>query len=635
MPYGTYIVLGYQWNMANKSCMWTLCQTINLRQYTNQITNNLVAQGLSDSAGGGTPIAALNTLQDLSAGNIRTDLDLNDHEVTDVKQITFNVGGGATTNVTDGGTLSFPDLVVEAGSTLHLGAAGDNPGNSNVIVTGSANVFGNVTGAGTITGNTTTHAGSTIAPGNSPGIINFAGNLTVGALTNFDMELEGFAGAGVNPGGHDQVQVGGDFVINGGSLTIQQLSGFELGRGQSLRIFSFGAGKVSGQFDTATSELANPVFYSLATGNVTGYGAGGRSALLTAIAPNANQASMLSSTLVETDGGVDQVYGGRLLDTLAATVQAGGDTDAVFALSSAERHGGLLAQARGTLLGAMADLPSESAVPADGWSVKFSGGSLDSAGEPDQHLAYKVSRNTATIQRTAPQPLGALTLSLGLDEGKVSGAGYKADNIGLSLGLAFQRQLESVQGLALGVRAGLSRQITDTSRSTLGATSTSDGIDSGSTVLGAGIGYNRAIGTLRFAAGLEALVYRTRVDSFVENNVSSLDALEVGQQEDNGVALVATLGLSGKVSDNLTLGGDLRLTSFGGSEFHHVESSVKTEDVRTTVTHQGNGQNVLVLGLSGSYQFDPKSAVRLGVGFEGDSGLSDGFRFDLSYRRDF
>jgi autotransporter-associated beta strand protein len=548
---------------------------------------------------------------------------------------TFDVGNGATTTITDGGTLTFPDLVVQAGSTLHFGAAGSDPGASNVNVSGSADIYGNVTGTGTLTGNTTTHAGANIAPGNSPGILTFAGNLTVSALTNFDMELEGFAGAGVDPGGHDQVQVGGDLVLNGGSLTIQQLSGFELGRGQSLRIFAFGAGKVSGQFDTATSELTNPVFYSLATGNVTGYGAGGRTALLAAIAPNPNQAAMLSSTLVETSGGVDQVYGGRLLDELAAAVQANQSTDRVFELSTAERHGGLLAQARGTLLGAMAELPAESAVPADGWSLTFSGGSLDSAEEGERHLGYKVSRNSATVLRTTPQPLGALTLGLSLDEGKVSGVGYRADNVGMTLGVGFQRKLESVPGLALGLRAGLSRQIADTSRETLGATSTAEDVDTESSVVGAGIGYARAFGALNLTASLEALVYRSSVDSFRENNVSSLDALEVDEQEDNGTAVVAVLGLSGKVSEKFTLGGDLRVTSFSGSEYHNVTSSVLTEEVDTTVTHQANGQNILGLGLFGAYRIDEKSSIRLGGRAEGDGGLSDGYRFDLSYRRDF
>lgn len=560
--------------------------------------------------------------------------DLNVTNITSTSG-TFSVGGGATTTVTNGGTLTFPDLIVQAGSTLHLGALGNNPGNSNVVSSGSVLVYGSITGVGTITGATTTYAGSNIAPGNSPGIQVFAGNLTVNTGSNFDMELEGFAGAGVNPGGHDQVQVTGNLVLNGGSLTIQQLSGFELGRGQALRVFQFGAGKVSGQFDSSTSELTNPVFYSLATGNVVGYGAAGRAALLAAIAPNANQASLLASTLVETAGGVDQVYGGRLLETLAATVQAGGDTDAVFERSSAERHGGLLAQARGILIAAMAELPSESAVPGDGWGVAFSGGSLDSAGDPAEHLGYKVSRNTVTVRRTAPQPLGALSLSLGIDEGKVSGGGYTADNTGLTLGVAFQRRLESVQGLAVGVRAGVSKQITDTSRPTLGLASTSEDVDSKSTVFGAGIGYSRAVGSLNLTAGLEALLYRAKVDSFVEENVSSLDALEVGAQEDNGVAVVAALGLSGKATESLTLGADIRLTSFGGPELHTVESSVKTEDVRSTVAHQANGGNVLGLGLSASYQLDPKSTLGLGVRFEGESGISDGFRLDLSYRRDF
>ena len=545
---------------------------------------------------------------------------------------TFNVAGGANTNVGAGGTLEFPDLTVQSGGTLHLGAAGTDPGTSNVNVSGAANIYGNVTGTGSINGNSTTHAGANIAPGNSPGILNFAGNLTVNALTNFDMELEGFAGAGVNPGGHDQVQVGGDLVLNGGTLTIKQLSGFELGRGQKLEILQFGDGRVSGQFDSATSELTNPVFYSLGTGNVVGYGVAGRAGLRAASVSNANQAAQFDNALVETAGGVDQVYAGRLTEALAAAVQAGQSTDAVFELSSAERHGGILAQARGTLFGALADLP---AAKVAGWGVRFSGGSLDSAGSDADQLGYKVGRNTASVHHTSLQPGGALTLSLGLEDGKVTGGGYRAESNGVTLGASLNHQLESVKGLSVGLRAGLSRLATDTSRPTLDAVSTAADVDSQATVLGAGLGYARPVGKYTLDAGLELLAYRAKVDAFAESNVSSLDALDVSEQEDNGLAVVASVGISGKATERLTLGADLRLTSFGGDEAHAVESSVLTEDLRTTVTHRGNGNDILGLGLSAAYELDPKSTLGLGLRFEGDGGFSDGFRADLSYRRNF
>ena len=584
---------------------------------------------------------------------------------------TFDVAPGANTNVGNGGTLEFPDLTVQTGGTLHLGAAGTDPGTSNVNVSGAANIYGNVTGTGSINGNSTTHAGANIAPGNSPGILNFGGNLTVNALTNFDMELEGLDGAGVNPDGHDQVRVGGDLVINGGTLSIRQLSGFELGGGQALRVFRFGTGRVSGQFDSATSELADPVFYSLATGNVVGYG-DSRAALRGDVVRNANQAALFDGALVETAGGVDQVYGGRLTEALAAVRQAkslptvGDSVNAVeglvnldgearddayvvnlksivtldeaaayariFELSTAERHGGILAQARGTLFGALADLP---AATAAGWGVRFSGGSIDSAGSDDEQLGYKVGRNTASVHHTSLQPAGALTLSLGLEDGKVTGGGYRAESNGLTLGASFNHQLESVKGLTVGVRAGLSRLATDTSRPTLGAVSTADDVDSQATVLGVGLGYARPVGKFTLDAGLEVLAYRAKVDAFAESNVSSLDALDVSEQEDNGFAVVASVGLSGKVTERLSLGADLRLTSFGGDEAHSVESSVLTEDLRTTVTHRGNGNDILGLGLSGAYELDPKSSVNLGLRFEGDGGFSDGFRADLSYRRNF
>lgn len=605
----------------------------------NQVANSIAGTGTIDLGLG-------NTLEVNTGGNFTGTVtgngvlkvaggSMNVSNVTSASG-TFSVSNGATTNITNGGTLTFPNLVVDPNSTLHLGASGTNPGNSTVNVSGTANIYGTMNGSGTINGNAATHSGSILAPGNSPGVIVYTGNLDIGTGTNVQMELQGFLGAGVNPGGHDQIQVGGDLTIStGATLEIKQLSGLELGRGEALRIFSFTPGKVSGHFGTATSELTNPVFYSVATGNVVGYGAAGRAALLAAIAPNANQAAILSSTLVETNGGVDQVYGGRLLEALAATVQSGGDTDAVFALSSAERHGSLLAQGRVMVVGAMADLPADSAVAVAGWGVRATGSSADSVGSDQEHLGYKISRNAGVVDYTAVEPAGALTFSLGIHDTRTKAAGYSADGNGQSVAVAFQRKIESVSGLAFSLRAGLLRQDSDTSRSTLGAASTAANIGSQSVVVGAGLGYTRAFDKHSLSLGLQVLGYRSRVDAFDETNAVSYDALSVAMQEDNGVAVVATVGFRSKVTEKLSLGADLGLTSFGGSKLHDVTSSVLTEDVRTTVNHEATGANLLRLGVSGSYRIDEQSSVNLGVSAEGDAGLSGGFRADLGYRRNF
>lgn len=82
IPYGTYIVLASEYNLAAKHAKWTLCQTINIQPLVADITNNLIVQGGSDSAGTGTAIAQLNTMQDLAAGNIKTPLRLNTNKIT-------------------------------------------------------------------------------------------------------------------------------------------------------------------------------------------------------------------------------------------------------------------------------------------------------------------------------------------------------------------------------------------------------------------------------------------------------------------------------------------------------------------------------------------------------------------------
>lgn len=81
VPYGTYIVIGMEYNLKIKKAVWTLCQTINIQPLVNDITNNLVPQGVSDSAGGGTAIT-LNTMADLAAGRFVNNIRMGTHRIT-------------------------------------------------------------------------------------------------------------------------------------------------------------------------------------------------------------------------------------------------------------------------------------------------------------------------------------------------------------------------------------------------------------------------------------------------------------------------------------------------------------------------------------------------------------------------
>ena len=64
----------------------------------------------------------------------------------------------------------------------------------------------------------TTQSGGTVAPGNSPGILN-SGNVSLVSGSNFNVEIDGTAGAGV-VSGHDQLNVTGTVNLGGANLVI-------------------------------------------------------------------------------------------------------------------------------------------------------------------------------------------------------------------------------------------------------------------------------------------------------------------------------------------------------------------------------------------------------------------------------
>ncbi|NYT39696.1 autotransporter-associated beta strand repeat-containing protein [Sphingomonas sp. R-74633] len=193
------------------------------------------------------------------------------------------IGAGATVNVT-GGTLGSGGVALEAaGSTLNFANtanytyAGVITGNGHIGVNTGAGVavtlsgsnyagqdftgtvsldsgklvlngdFGDLTansasltlnggslgGSGTFHGDMTIGAG-TLSPGNSPGTLNIAGNLNLGAATilNFELTQPGAVGGGVN----DLINVGGNLKLDG-TLNVTALAGF--GEGY-YRLFNYG-----------------------------------------------------------------------------------------------------------------------------------------------------------------------------------------------------------------------------------------------------------------------------------------------------------------------------------------------------------------------------------------------------------
>lgn len=563
---------------------------------------------------------------------------------------TFNVAPGATTTIANGADLEFPDINVENGSLLdvlgtitsdtttvqsggilHLGNA--NGSQAGTVVSDRTDIRGILSGVGSLSGDANLLAGANLRPGNSPGIMSFV-NLSLGNLSTTQLEIDGIAGAGVNPNGHDQIQVSGSLTIGAGSaVQIVNSTAFELILGQQIKVLSFADGAVSGNFSSAVrSGFANEVVLNLATGNVVGMGSAGHAAFVAALVPDLNQQRMLTDLMVEDNGGVQQYYGGKLIERLATAVATSGDTDRVFSLASPERHVALLDNVRSSLFATMMNLPSEA---REGWNYRYTNRSQSSIVD-GSYSEYRLSSNGASVDYTHKLANSFVSATVGYDDGRASGTGYRADSNGVNLGVSWTLPVAAVKGLTIGVQTGMSSFTNDVLRDTSTTSAAANNVDSSSSAFGFSVDYVRPIDKLNLALGLDVISYRTQVDAFTENNPGNLlDSLDVHEQKSSGTAFVATVGLSGKYSEQLTLGADLRLTAFGSDREHMVSANVAPESTVFAVGHEGVGRSIFGMGFSAEYQLSEASSLGLSLRFEGDGSIGDGFRGDLNYRRRF
>ena len=95
-------------------------------------------------------------------------------------------------------------------------------------------IFGDATGAGSYTGTGTVFFEGDLRPGNSPGIIDFEGDVVFGLNTESFFEI-----AGLDVGEFDQLLVQGELNL-GGELTLQFLDGFDPLLGDSFDLLDWG-----------------------------------------------------------------------------------------------------------------------------------------------------------------------------------------------------------------------------------------------------------------------------------------------------------------------------------------------------------------------------------------------------------
>jgi autotransporter-associated beta strand protein len=202
-------------------------------------SSNTVVSGDITGAGGltktGTGIATLNVAQSFTGR-------------TTVSQGTLALGAGASL----------------ASTNINLGTlAGQGTLDVTALSGGiSIGVGQTLAGYGTVKGNTTIASGGTLAPGNSPGILNFDGNLTLNSNSTSIFEVAGLGGAGAT-NGFDQALVSGDLTY-GGDLKISIAGSYNNATGAfGGNIFQFGVDRNSGSFNTVQYSLNGSAYADL------------------------------------------------------------------------------------------------------------------------------------------------------------------------------------------------------------------------------------------------------------------------------------------------------------------------------------------------------------------------------------
>ena len=612
--------------------------------------------------------------------------------------VTLRTGGSIIGNVE---TFNNAQFIIEAGST-HTGDY-DAYGSANIVVNGTigeGSLFqtqnfllagsANLSGRGTIVGKVE-QTGGVVAPGNSPGILNFgAYSISAGSL---EVEIDGLAGAGV-ASGHDQLRVGGDITITGTAVLNFDFLNATLYQAQRGAVFqvlagSTGEAKASiGQFDTVVWEdSTGRVLFDHSTGRAYGtglsYGQGGNSfQTFTQYANNANRLEIARALWMESidydnsNLGLDG-EGAAIVDENFATTATGvnGVADAqakrgykAFILTSgtvAEQTATDLGQAAVSVLtaadvGAALDALSPEAYAgitdlgirvARGFAFlpfnqrrmgavnewDFSVGYNNDEVEADatsSYNSYKVRSNQVNV--TAARDLSQnarFTLGVGSDEGKVLARNFSADvdTLGLGLGLALTPDSDAYR-LDLGI--AFTSADWDSTRQGVSA-----GNDMDTMAFAARLTINtKAQGNFSYKP-FAALSYTdASVDSFVEADAPG--SVQLGVSGFERQSLLGELGMDFEYK----LGAQTSLTGIVSWQ-HEFQDSGATDmraefvedgvdDTAFSVRSAGFGQDFFRAGLGLRHELNPTSAVSLSFNtiFGSDIGSGHQIRADYSIR---
>lgn len=520
----------------------------------------------------------------------------------------FAVQSSSTMNVTSTGTLNAPVVNVNTGGlldvqgtvnsttnnvtgTLHLGNSNGSVAGTLVTTTTNINGGGLLSGVGSVSGSVIVGGSTagTLAPGNSPGVLTVA-NLALNGNSNTVMEIEGNAGAGLS-GGYDQVIVTGRLSLGSGSvLHIANSNTYELGLGTKIKIFNFAPGAITGNFSSAYSAFDQAVALNLATGSVVGLGTYTSSSFDAAIAHTANEAAMVSQVRVATAGGVNQYYGGRLIE-FASTALASGNAanvTAVFDKASPEAYAGLLDAMKLSVLDNRLDLGGYENVDH---ATYFMTGSiaLGESRSRDQagYLRYKATDRRFNIGAVAQWPIARLAVSYGRADGHVQSPYMRGDVAGDQFTAGVSAPVALDGALRLAARVTYSDYTFNGTRVTNAGTAAFGSVKGNSTVYGAGFEYMKTSKQLSVDFSAELLSVLNKVNGFTETGVGALESLSVHAQRDSFELLAAKLKLGYQFQPNFQGYLGLSVDQDLQKRLHAVSANVSVENVNMTVANPG------------------------------------------------
>lgn len=550
----------------------------------------------------------------------------------------FQVRPNSTMNVASTGTLNAPvvdvtgtlDVAGTVRSTtnnvngvLHLGNSTGTAGGNLISTTTNVNGGGVLSGVGSVTGQVVVGGatGGTLAPGNSPGVMTLA-NLTLDNNSVTVMEIEGNTAAGLPAaqGGYDQITVTGALSLRAGSvLQIANSNTFELNLGQKVKVFNFAPGAVTGQFGSVTNAFSRSVAFNLATGSVVGLGSYTPASFETAVAKTINEQALVNQVRVGTAGGVNQYYGGRLIEFVSSALATGdaNNVAAAFDKASPEAYVGLLDHMKLSMLDNRLELGGYENVDRPTYYMT---GSVNlgqaKSRERAGYLRYESKDHRYNIGAAAQLPVGKVQVSYGRSEGTVESAYMTGEvdgdqyNVGASVPVAFDGALRLTGRFAYGDYAFKGNRITNDGKASFAS------VEGNSTVYGGGFEYLHTSNRLSVDFSAELLSVLNKVKSFTETGVGALESLSIHAQRDSFEVLGADLKLGYEFQPGIQGFMAVSLDQDLEDRLHAVSANVSVEAINMTVMNPGYTPTRVDATIGG--RFDLTDAIRFTV--EGNAG---------------